>query len=113
MNQKTIADLLRESAQIGREAEWNEGTARANRIQVWLGDEVIDKRFEPLLDSLYVDTRQHNPAYLPLLLPLFAMLCGNLHDGKTIVSNVDWEHFDREVERFFHAWQKSKESETG
>ena len=41
-----------------------------------------------VLEKLYVDTYTENPALLPTLFPVFAIICGD--KDRTVVADVDW-----------------------
>lgn len=92
MKQEKIMDLLREVASL------NLSNRRVNEIQCKLTDalprsDALDDReagMEVVLGKLYVDTLRNKPHLLPMLFPVFAIMCGDRDDG-FIVADVDWD----------------------
>ena len=100
MLQSEILALLKEASTIDRS-----DFQQVARIQVQLGAAILNptsrdefsegKRegLEMLLDSLYVNALQNAPEMLPLLFPVFALLCGLRSSKSWLADSIDWELF--------------------
>ena len=96
MNQRELKTLLDEAAKP--DCSWQ----RRNEIQCRFGDDSPAMRADSVyetegrgagmhivLDKLYVDTIENRPELLPVLFPVFAIICGDREDGM-ICADVDW-----------------------
>lgn len=96
MNQKELMELLQEAAKpncsLWRRNEIGRKLYEASPATREDGALEIDGReagMQLILSSLYQDTLENRPALLPMMFPVFAMICGDRQEGM-ICANVDW-----------------------
>ena len=93
MDQKRIMELLQEAAQIKNPID-----NRFNEIGAELGSQVAHRRkdrHEGIVHGLFFDAVQNNrQRLLPSLFPVFALLCGDRDETKSVVAPVDWSLMD-------------------
>ncbi len=95
MNQRHVLTLLKQAAESGCVPELRENIleqlqdslfGKAEFVIGWSGTSALDEAME----KLFTEVSEHRPSLLPVLFPLFAILCGDREGEAEFFADIDW-----------------------